>query len=74
LGRTGPGVPRSRLATELLLSGRTFLTDEAASFGLIHRIAPDGQAGRRGSRRRTELSRFDALLPGLDALLGRGVG
>jgi len=27
-----------------LLSGRTFLTDEAASFGLIHRIVPDGQA------------------------------
>jgi enoyl-CoA hydratase/carnithine racemase len=31
-------------ATELLLSGRTFLTDEAASFGLIHRIVPAGQA------------------------------
>jgi len=31
-------------ATELPLSGRTFLTDEAASFGLIHRIVPDGQA------------------------------
>jgi len=31
-------------ATELLLSGRTFLTDEAASIGLIHRITPAGQA------------------------------
>ena len=72
-GRTGPGVPRSRPATELLLSGRTFLTDEAAPFGLIHRVVPDSP-GRPGSRRRTELSRFHALLPGLDALLGRGVG
>jgi len=31
-------------ASELLLSGRTFTTDEASSFGLIHRIVPEGEA------------------------------
>jgi enoyl-CoA hydratase/carnithine racemase len=31
-------------ATELLLSGRTFTTDEAAELGLIHRIVPVGAA------------------------------
>jgi enoyl-CoA hydratase/carnithine racemase len=31
-------------ATELLLSGRTFTTDEAATLGLIHQIVPPGQA------------------------------
>jgi enoyl-CoA hydratase/carnithine racemase len=31
-------------ATELLLSGRTFSTDEAAAIGLIHRIVPAGEA------------------------------
>jgi enoyl-CoA hydratase/carnithine racemase len=31
-------------ATELLLSGRVFTTDEAAQFGLIHQIVPAGQA------------------------------
>jgi hypothetical protein len=32
------------LAPAMLVSGRTFLTDEPASFGLIHRIVPDEQA------------------------------
>ena len=31
-------------ATELLLSGRTFSTDEAATLGLIHQIVPAGEA------------------------------
>lgn len=31
-------------ATELLLSGRTFTTDEAAVIGLIHQIVPAGEA------------------------------
>jgi enoyl-CoA hydratase/carnithine racemase len=31
-------------ATELLLSGRTFTTDEAAAIGLIHQIVPTGEA------------------------------
>jgi enoyl-CoA hydratase/carnithine racemase len=31
-------------ATELLLSGRTFTTDEAAQLGLVHQIVPAGQA------------------------------
>ena len=31
-------------ATELLLSGRTFSTDEAAQLGLIHQIVPPGEA------------------------------
>jgi enoyl-CoA hydratase/carnithine racemase len=31
-------------ATELLLSGRTFTTDEAAGLGLIHQIVPAGEA------------------------------
>jgi enoyl-CoA hydratase/carnithine racemase len=30
-------------ATELLVSGRTFLTDEAASFGLVHRLVDPGR-------------------------------
>jgi len=30
-------------ATELLVSGRTFTTDEAASFGLVHRLVPADQ-------------------------------
>jgi enoyl-CoA hydratase/carnithine racemase len=31
-------------ATELLLSGRTFTTDEAAGLGLIHQVVPAGEA------------------------------
>jgi enoyl-CoA hydratase/carnithine racemase len=31
-------------ATELLLSGRTFLSDEAFSLGLVHQIVPSGAA------------------------------